>query len=93
MSVIAQLRTFETAVLWSGSATIPADPTGVGPNYVDVSHNLGFVPDINKINITPKTNLDGHFIWPSNVTTTHFRINITNTDPLTSFDFGCTILR
>lgn len=93
MSIIAELKYFGQAVLSSGTATIPADPTGVGPPYVDVPHTLGFVPDINKIKLTMKTNLDGRDVWLSNITTANLRINISNTDPLTAFDFGYAILR
>ncbi|MEM2185275.1 MAG: hypothetical protein QXO99_08390, partial [Candidatus Methanomethylicia archaeon] len=59
----------------SGSAIISA-----GNTYVDVSHGLSVTPDINKIVIIPKDNLNGRSFWVSDVTSTTFRINISSAD-------------
>ncbi|MEM2534037.1 MAG: hypothetical protein QXK12_08465 [Candidatus Nezhaarchaeales archaeon] len=59
----------------SGSATINA-----GGTYVDVMHGLPFTPDINRIKVVPKDNLDGRSFWVSDVGATTFRINISLVD-------------
>ena len=59
----------------SGEATITA-----GDTYVDVSHGLDITPDINKIRITPKDNLNGRDYWISDVNSSTFRINISTSD-------------
>jgi len=59
----------------SGEVTIPADST-----YVDVTHGLDITPDINKIRITPKDNLNGRDYWISDVNSSTFRINISSSD-------------
>jgi len=59
----------------SGEATITA-----GNTYVDVSHGLDITPDINKIRITPKDNLNGRDYWISDVNSSTFRINISSSD-------------
>ena len=59
----------------SGEVTIPA-----GSSYVDVTHGLDITPDINKIRITPKDNLNGRDYWISDVNSSTFRINISSSD-------------
>jgi len=59
----------------SGEATITA-----GNTYVEVSHGLDITPDINKIRITPKDNLNGRDYWISDVNSSTFRINISSSD-------------
>lgn len=59
-----------------GSATILA-----GSTYVDVPHGLSFTPTIDEIVLTPQDDLGGRGFWPSNPTSTTFRINISMADP------------
>jgi len=47
---------------------------------VDVTHGLDITPDINKIRITPKDNLNGRDYWISDVNSSTFRINISSSD-------------
>lgn len=56
-----------------GSATILA-----GQTYVDVPHNQPTPPTIDQIVITPQDDLGGRTYWPSNITSTTFRINISS---------------
>jgi hypothetical protein len=66
-----------------GSATILA-----GNTYVDVAHCLSYTPTIDQIEITPQDDLGGRGFWPSNPTSTTFRINISMADPDTNHTFG-----
>jgi len=59
----------------SGTATITA-----GSTYVDVTHELAITPKLEKIGLTPQTDLEGRDIWVSNPTSTTFRINISSVD-------------
>jgi len=59
----------------SGTATIIA-----GNTYVDVTHDLDITPDLERIGLTPQTDLEGRDIWVSNATSTTFRINISSVD-------------
>jgi len=59
----------------SGTAIITA-----GNTYVDVSHGLLMTPELERISLTPQTDLEGRDIWVSNATSTTFRINISSVD-------------
>jgi len=59
----------------SGTAIIAA-----GETYVDVSHGLSMIPTLERIGLTPQTDLEGRDIWVSNATRTTFRINISSVD-------------
>jgi len=59
----------------SGTETIVA-----GNTYVDVIHKLDITPSLEKISLTPQTDLEGRDIWVSNPTSTTFRINISSVD-------------
>ncbi|MEM3629101.1 MAG: hypothetical protein QXE06_06995 [Candidatus Bathyarchaeia archaeon] len=66
----------------SGTATITA-----GNTYVTVTHGLSITPDINRIKVTPKDNLNGRSFWVGNVTSTTFRIYISSSDTV-NHSFG-----
>jgi hypothetical protein len=66
-----------------GSATILA-----GNTYVDVPHGLSFTPTIDQIVLTPQDALGGRSFWPTNPTSTTFRINIDMADPDTNHTFS-----
>lgn len=56
-----------TAVAWKGTATILA-----GQETVTVTHNLGYVPTVDKIIVTPQDSLAGYDIWSDTPTATTF---------------------
>lgn len=64
------------------TATITA-----GNTYVDVTHELGFTPDLNKLYVRAKDDLGGRSLWTSDENTTTFRINISSPD-LVDHQFG-----
>jgi len=59
----------------NGTGTITA-----GNTYVDVTHNLSITPDITRISLIPKDNLNGKYLWISGSNSTSFRINISSSD-------------
>jgi len=83
---------FSSKIKWVGTETIVRHNIGfvtensgeaiitAGNTYVDVSHGLDITPDINKIRITPKDNLNGRDYWISDVNSSIFRINISSSD-------------
>lgn len=58
-----------------GTATITA-----GNEYVDVTHGLGFIPDLDKMYVRPKDDLGGRSFYTSDADVTTFRITISSMD-------------
>lgn len=69
-----------------GTATVLA-----GQTYFTVSHGLAGAPDLEDITLQPQDALGGLDYWPSNVTSTTFRINISSMDTQNHV-FGYTII-
>ena len=59
-----------------------------GTTYTDVTHSLGFTPDIDRFTFFPQSNLEGKDIWVSDVGVTTFRVNISSKS-LTDYTIGC----
>jgi len=74
------------ATVIRGTATVIAEQT-----YVTVPHGLSATPDLEDITLQPQDDLQGRDYWPSNVTSTTFRINISFMD-MAAHVFGYTII-
>jgi hypothetical protein len=74
------------ATVIRGTATVLAEQT-----YVTVPHGLSGTPDLEDITLQPQDDLQGRDYWPSDVTPTTFRINISFMD-MAAHVFGYTII-
>ena len=74
------------ATVIRGTATVLT-----GETYVTVPHGLSGAPDLEDITLQPQDDLQGRDYWPSNVTSTTFRINISFMD-MAAHVFGYTII-
>ena len=74
------------ATVIRGTATVLAEQT-----YVTVPHGLGGTPDLEDIDLQPHDDLQGRDYWPSDVSPTNFRINISFID-MAAHVFGYTII-